>query len=105
MLSHGGPRLLPPSMTTAENRVGVAEAMARRKKAKEKETIHSGHFMVSDFEAEAQDDGDELALPLPEEVVPEPVRAVQAVPPPPPQHLSIETSLTKLFQCMSLAYR
>ncbi|KAG8036071.1 hypothetical protein G9C98_004650 [Cotesia typhae] len=32
-----------------------------------RETIHSGHFMVSDFEAEAQDDEDELAVPVPEE--------------------------------------
>lgn len=34
---------------------------------KEKEAIHSGHFMVSHFEAEAQDDEDEVAVPVPED--------------------------------------
>jgi MAX-like protein X len=94
-------------MTMAEKRAGSSEGMmALRRKAPEKETIHSGHFMVSDFEAEAQDDGDELAVPLPEEeVVVKPVQVRATIPPPPPQQLSIETSLTKLFQCMSLAYR
>lgn len=32
-----------------------------------RETIHSGHFMVSDFEAEAQDDEDDLAVPVPDQ--------------------------------------
>ena len=31
-----------------------------------KEAIHSGHFMVSNFEAEAQDD-EEIAVPVREE--------------------------------------
>ena len=81
-----------------------------------RETIHSGHFMVSHFEAEAQDDEDELAVPVPEEEV-----ARLAIIAPVgfslekfgsnssseknSQQLSIETSLNKLFQCMSLAYR
>lgn len=83
-----------------------------------RETIHSGHFMVSDFEAEAQDDEDELAVPVPEEE-----NGKLAIMAPanfslekflaggsndkttPQQQLSIETSLNKLFQCMSLAYR
>jgi hypothetical protein len=35
---------------------------------KSKEIIHSGHFMVSDFEAEGRDDDDdELAIPVPED--------------------------------------
>ena len=29
-----------------------------------KEAIHSGHFMVSNFEAEAQDDQDDIAVPV-----------------------------------------
>lgn len=33
---------------------------------KSKEIIHSGHFMVSDFEAEARDDDDEVSIPIPE---------------------------------------
>ncbi|XP_014245139.1 MLX-interacting protein isoform X2 [Cimex lectularius] len=88
---------------------------------KGREAIHSGHFMVSDFEAEAQDDEDELAVPVPEvekEVVevksvtancPSKDRTVVSVPinsvKLPFNQLLIETSLTKLFQCMSLAYR
>ncbi|KAK6638369.1 hypothetical protein RUM44_008798 [Polyplax serrata] len=82
----------------------------------EKEVIHSGHFMVSHFEAEAQDDEYEVAVPVPE-MQQDPDAAT-------PQsndlqvfnvnkahktavsgQLAIETSLTKLFQCMSLAYR
>lgn len=35
---------------------------------KSKEIIHSGHFMVSDFEAEGRDDDDdELVIPVPED--------------------------------------
>lgn len=102
-----------------------------------KETIHSGHFMVSQFEADAQDDEYEVAVPVPEvnskqlEIIPIPLRSVvysgggsasangsggyigachsgdrltfnssQKI-----VSVSIETSLTKLFQCMSIAYR
>lgn len=81
----------------------------------EKETIHSGHFMVSDFEAEAQDDEYNVAVPVPEARaqgfstppnygmqvfdVNNTFRALQS------GHLAIETDLAKLFQCMSLAYR
>ncbi|XP_076627235.1 MLX interacting protein mondo isoform X2 [Colletes latitarsis] len=81
-----------------------------------RESIHSGHFMVSDFEAEAQDDEDELAVPVPDE---EAVKLAIIAPAgllqqrffssssneKTPQQLSIETSLNKLFQCMTLAYR
>ncbi|XP_061712203.1 carbohydrate-responsive element-binding protein isoform X1 [Cydia pomonella] len=86
-----------------------------------KETIHSGHFMVSHFEAEAQDDFDDLAVPVPDEeqnVQKVSVVATYTVPgskEPPSlfdkedskqhQQLSIEISLTKLFKCMTLAYR
>ncbi|XP_033224380.1 MLX-interacting protein-like isoform X2 [Belonocnema kinseyi] len=88
----------------------------KREHRDSRETIHSGHFMVSDFEAEAQDDEDELAVPVPDEEV-----ARLAIIAPAgfslekfvsnsskdknSQQLSIETSLNKLFQCMSLAYR
>ncbi|CAK9810051.1 MLX-interacting protein [Anthophora plagiata] len=81
-----------------------------------RETIHSGHFMVSDFEAEAQDDEDELAVPVPDEeaaklaiIAPAGLSlekfANYSVIDKTSQQLSIETSLNKLFQCMSLAYR
>ena len=29
-----------------------------------KEAIHSGHFMISNFEAEAQDDEENIAVPV-----------------------------------------
>ncbi|GBP81157.1 Carbohydrate-responsive element-binding protein [Eumeta japonica] len=81
-----------------------------------KETIHSGHFMVSHFEAEAQDDFDDLAVPVPDEEQSTPKVSVVAAGAglkclpsdkydSQPQQLSIETSLTKLFKCMTLAYR
>lgn len=84
----------------------------------EKEAIHSGHFMVSHFEAEEQDDEDDVAVPVPEtevknslENIPEQLQFNIQIPSSHPengkanQQLSIETSLSKLFQCMSLAYR
>ncbi|XP_049867161.1 MLX-interacting protein isoform X2 [Pectinophora gossypiella] len=95
----------------------VEKRMARP----EKETIHSGHFMVSHFEAEAQDDFDDLAVPVPDEeqnVQKTSVVATYTVPgavekfqpfdkeeSKQHQQLSIEISLTKLFKCMTLAYR
>lgn len=58
-----------------------------------KETIHSGQFMVSNFEAEAQDDEYQVAVPVSEEIL---TRA---------DINNSKTSLKNLFQCMSLAYR
>lgn len=82
----------------------------------EKETIHSGHFMVSHFEAEEQDDEDNVAVPIPETT--ETTKTIVPLVPIRPkdtqnqedsqqnqQQLAIDTSLAKLFQCMSLAYR
>ncbi|KAJ9596440.1 hypothetical protein L9F63_012524 [Diploptera punctata] len=82
-------------------------------KKSEKETIHSGHFMVSEFELEAQDDDDEVAVPVPEEEgrisLPNSVgNFIQTRFNPrdkAAQQISIDSSLSKLFQCMSLAYR
>ena len=34
-----------------------------------KEAIHSGHFMVSNFEAEAQDDEEDIAVPVSERMI------------------------------------
>lgn len=83
----------------------------------EKEAIHSGQFMVSHFEAEEQDDEDDLAVPIPEVV--EIKETFEVLPVRPAvagktvshklqtnqQPLAIDTSLSKLFQCMSIAYR
>lgn len=79
-----------------------------------KEVIHSGHFMVSHFEAEEQDDEDELAVPVPESKVSlielpveesATVQMVKQADSTGNQPVAIDTSLSKLFQCMSLAYR
>lgn len=43
----------------------IEDAVMRSKKSKE--IIHSGHFMVSDFEAEGRDDDDEVSVPVPED--------------------------------------
>lgn len=89
-----------------------------------RETIHSGHFMVSHFEAEAQDDEDtEIEMPDPDESA-----IVELSPDTDVQLLNttdsnagnaivtvnsrissssavIDISLAKLFKCMNLAYR
>ncbi|XP_045617223.2 MLX-interacting protein isoform X2 [Procambarus clarkii] len=86
----------------------------------EKEVIHSGHFMVSDFEAEAQDDEENVLLEIPGDIyagcsdpsrgnVPQEEegvityakknRAARI------ETVSIDSSLTKLFNAMSIAYR
>lgn len=107
--------IMPQELSMKENR-----SLMLPKKPPEKETIHSGHFMVSHFEAEAQDDEDVL-VPVPEEprvldnsrvnvlnITNSPSVSGLEIPKQQKitaQHLSIETSLTKLFQCMSLAYR
>lgn len=96
----------------------------KRQSRPEKETIHSGHFMVSHFEAEAeaQDDFDDLVTVPDEDEKQHDVQKVTtvatytvpgAIIPYTPdkeesfqhQQLSIEVSLTKLFKCMTLAYR
>lgn len=83
--------------------------------SRSKEAIHSGQFMVSQFEAEEQDDEDEVAVPIPEvpetkaEIALEEKKLILRDAPKstshPQQQLAIDTSLSKLFQCMSLAYR
>lgn len=92
------------------------QAMSTHDK-REKEAIHSGHFMVSHFEAEEQDDEDDVAVPVLEtevtnslENIPDQINIALAIRGNPEngknnQQLSIETNLSKLFQCMSLAYR
>ena len=109
-----------------------------------KEAIHSGHFMVSNFEAEAQDDEEDIKVPVPEEAEAAPDVVIQervhnqftlvsftqlifeinggfcsfcmylvcrslvsllnssAVP---QSNNTIDCSFSKLFQCMSIAYR
>lgn len=105
----------PPTPTSA----------ALRNSASGKETIHSGHFMVSHFEAEAQDDEDtELLMPDPDESA-EPIvelntctdvilagtsgqpmsNAIVATSSKMNTSAVIDISLAKLFKCMNLAYR
>lgn len=81
----------------------------------EKETIHSGQFMVSDFEADEQDDEENVAVPIPETTDNKTIVALVPVRSRDTQNyeenkkkqqqLAIDTSLSKLFQCMSLAYK
>lgn len=88
---------------------------------KEKEIIHSGHFMVSHFEAEAQEDED-AELPEPDESCDTIVELnrctdvallpsnqishnVVASHPKTSNNAVIDISLAKLFKCMNLAYR
>lgn len=111
-----------PIMTIMAQNMGLIETSASArllsKRPPEKEIIHSGHFMVSNFEADAQDDEDVFAsnsdegkcedtnsnvATLSSSSSNNQGSAVHKVRP--TQHISIETSLTKLFQCMSLAYR
>lgn len=92
------------------------QAMSSHDK-REKEAIHSGHFMVSHFEAEEQDDEDDVAVPVLEtevknslENIPDQINIALSIRGNQEngknnQQLSIETNLSKLFQCMSLAYR
>ncbi|TGZ52030.1 MLX-interacting protein isoform X1 [Temnothorax longispinosus] len=110
----------PSAMTTQGgfHRAGNDNEREKNGGRDSRETIHSGHFMVSDFEAEAQDDEDDLAVPVPDQEE-QTARFSITVPPgffhdrfassfndkSTSQQLSIETSLNKLFQCMSLAYR
>ncbi|KAK4879839.1 hypothetical protein RN001_007985 [Aquatica leii] len=94
----------------------VAKRDVGTKEKRGKEAIHSGHFMISHFEAEEQDDDDELAVPIPEAEVneiPDLYRQDSTCFEPQDvskkmysqQPLTIDTSLAKLFQCMSIAYR
>uniref|UniRef100_A0A224XIH4 Putative mlx interactor n=1 Tax=Panstrongylus lignarius TaxID=156445 RepID=A0A224XIH4_9HEMI len=101
-------------MTIMAQKMQLKNNWTNSTKHSPKESIHSGHFMVSDFEAEEQDE-DELAVPVPEEdeikatslnnslqnVLLNDSHSDKSV----GHQLSIETSLSKLFQCMSLAYR
>ena len=52
---------------------------SQNQKKKTKEIIHSGHFMVSDFEAEGRDEDDEVSIPVPEDAEESAVLAVVAV--------------------------
>ena len=54
------------NMTVMSQSMGMIKNSMVPKKSSERETIHSGHFMVSHFEAEAQDDEDVL-VPVPED--------------------------------------
>lgn len=109
----------PPTPTSSALR-NSAQTVDKR----EKEIIHSGHFMVSHFEAEAQDDED-TELPMPDEDADESVAIVElndctdvalaggnnqvckAIVPMSARtnNAFIDISLAKLFKCMNLAYR
>lgn len=106
----------PPTPTSSALRNS-----ATRSDKQETEIIHSGHFMVSHFEAEAQDDED-TELPMPDldesgaivelnictdvalagnTQLSQAIVATTAK----PNNAVIDISLAKLFKCMNLAYR
>lgn len=90
------------------NHTGAVHSVVKRK-----ESIHSGHFMISQFEVDEEED--EIMPQVPQDdikMVTEPVNIGTIVDRRPivpmrnrAQSNVIETSLTKLFECMSLAYR
>ncbi|XP_071541173.1 MLX-interacting protein isoform X3 [Panulirus ornatus] len=103
---------------TADTSASASVNMGRKG---EKEVIHSGHFMVSDFEADAQDDEENVLLEIPGDIYAnlndlaaqngleddegvityaKKSRAATRI-----ETVSIDSSLTKLFNAMSIAYR
>lgn len=92
-----------------------------------KESIHSGQFMVSTFESEeAAEEDDDKEITMPDPYDPSQEKAIEGNPCTEvavyvpkkmdftscfapynlvTSHLEIETSLSKLFKCMNLAYR
>lgn len=110
----------PTTSTSAALRNFATNSKADKQ---EKEIIHSGHFMVSHFEAEAQDDEDtELPMPDPDESVATIVelntctdvallptnqinQSIVASHTKANNNAVIDISLAKLFKCMNLAYR
>lgn len=122
----------PFTLTAPSNFSNDSNSSANSNSGKaERESIHSGQFMVSTFEAEeAQDDLDDSEIKMldPEDPSllkpddgPNTCMEVQLYVPRKvaqqnrygsseshglvTSHLEIETSLTKLFKCMNLAYR
>lgn len=70
------------------------------------ESIHSGHFMVSQFEADAQEDDDNGVDPEEQAVSAESSTSMDVcLPTVYNPIIEIDISLAKLFKCMNLAYR
>ena len=105
---------------------GTSKDKGEMSKKGEKEVIHSGHFMVSNFEAEAQDDEENVLLDVPDEGEKDDVRrdcktsaykrdhsgGLKQVTKVLNKHhhgvnemFNIDSSLTKLFNAMSIAYK
>lgn len=55
------------SLSLAVQQGNLLDLGQQQERKRSKDPIHSGHFMVSDFEAEARDDDDEVAIPVPED--------------------------------------
>lgn len=109
-----------PSPPTTSTSAALRNFAKQTDNKQEKEIIHSGHFMVSHFEAEAQDDED-TELPDPDEsgaivelntctdVALLPTnqinQSIVTTNTKPNTNAVIDISLAKLFKCMNLAYR
>lgn len=115
----------PPTPTsssaasTSTSSMALRNLSATKTDKQEKEIIHSGHFMVSHFEAEAQDEED-TELPDPDEsgaivelntctdvtlACNQPMSQSIVATSVKPNNAVIDISLAKLFKCMNLAYR
>ncbi|XP_037801771.1 MLX-interacting protein-like isoform X3 [Penaeus monodon] len=107
---------------TADTSASASTSVSMGRKG-EKEVIHSGHFMVSDFEADAQDDEENVLLEIPGDGGIASSGFTLAGPGVEAQDqgvityhatgmdrasrvetVSIDSSLTKLFKTMSIAY-
>lgn len=71
------------------------------------ESIHSGQFMVSQFEADAQEEDDNGIDPEEQVINPETSTSMEVCLPAAINNpvIEIDISLAKLFKCMNLAYR
>lgn len=81
-------------------------SMYKMEQNSRQESIHSGHFMVSQFEADAQEDDDNGVDPEEQAINPESSTSMDVcLPTVNNPIIEIDISLTKLFKCMNLAYR
>lgn len=116
-------RLLRDSWLNAAPTASTSTAQQSTHGGSGREIIHSGHFMVSHFEAEAQDDEDrEISMPDPDDsgalielgtcadVVladgsGQSSNVLVSISTRSNSSAVIDSSLAKLFKCMNLAYR
>lgn len=113
----------PSSSSSSSSQSNTMRNRTSSERRSDCEVIHSGHFMVSEFEAEAQDDEDtEISMPDPDESGMAPAgntctdvilagsscqsnNLLSSATARSNSSALIDQSLAKLFKCMNLAYR